>query len=295
LELRCPKCKVKLKVPDEKISAQGTRFKCPKCATVLLVKKPIKKAGVLDKKKVLLAVSDSKAFEAMGSLLEAAGFSIVSSPDGVDAMVAAVRELPYVAVLDAALPKIFILFNSYYDKNKYKRPPSSLYGADDYIEAHEVQLQFLNKVQALIEGVPQQEPSEGPPFGDEEDSFSYEIPPRKPEAQAPSTASQPPAPKEPAVQTTAIGAAGTLSGAGEWETKARRLARTVLSDVFLYNTDKAKNALRNGNFKEIFTTEINEGRKLYESRIPKDVRDIMNYFEDEVVIFLEEKKRQLDL
>lgn len=39
----CPKCKSRLKIADEKVSSQGSRFKCPKCATVLLVKKPIEK------------------------------------------------------------------------------------------------------------------------------------------------------------------------------------------------------------------------------------------------------------
>lgn len=311
MEVTCPKCKVKLRVPDEKISPEGTRFKCPKCATVLLVRKPARKTTGLDKKKVLLAVADAKAFDEMSSLLEASGFSIVSSPDGVDAMVAAVRELPYVAVLDAALPKIYgfevcrrlkgrddtkdmkvILFNSYYDKNKYKRPPASLYGADDYIEGHDVQLKFLNKVQALVSGVPIQEPPEGPSWGDDEEETTFELPPSR-RAEEPS-AIHPTPPEQPVVQTTAIGAATTPAGTDEWETKARRLARTMLSDVFLYNGDKAKDALRNGKFKETFVSEINEGKKIYESRIPKDVRAVGNYFEDEVNNYLENKKKNLD-
>jgi len=37
----CPKCKTKLKVDDAKLSPQGSRFKCPKCSTVLAVKKPV--------------------------------------------------------------------------------------------------------------------------------------------------------------------------------------------------------------------------------------------------------------
>jgi len=39
----CPKCRVKLKIADEKVSPGGTRFKCPKCATILMVKKPVTK------------------------------------------------------------------------------------------------------------------------------------------------------------------------------------------------------------------------------------------------------------
>jgi len=36
----CPKCKTKLKVDETRLSPEGSRFKCPKCATVLVVKKP---------------------------------------------------------------------------------------------------------------------------------------------------------------------------------------------------------------------------------------------------------------
>ncbi len=36
----CPKCKVRLNIPDEKIAPQGTKFKCPKCGVLLLVRKP---------------------------------------------------------------------------------------------------------------------------------------------------------------------------------------------------------------------------------------------------------------
>ncbi|NIT04273.1 thioredoxin, partial [Candidatus Saccharibacteria bacterium] len=41
----CPKCKAKLKIPDEKIKPEGSKFKCPKCQTTLLVKKPVKKVA----------------------------------------------------------------------------------------------------------------------------------------------------------------------------------------------------------------------------------------------------------
>jgi len=36
----CPKCKIKLKADETKLSVEGSRFKCPKCGTVLIVKKP---------------------------------------------------------------------------------------------------------------------------------------------------------------------------------------------------------------------------------------------------------------
>ncbi len=154
----CPKCKVKLKVDDAKLSSAGSRFKCPKCSTVLVVKKPaehIKKA--LDSSKVLLAHSNITVMENARTMLQDQGYKVITSADGIDTMVKALKELPFLAVVEVSLPKIygfeickrlksrpetkdmkFILVPSTFDKSKYRREPVSLYGADDYIEAHDI-------------------------------------------------------------------------------------------------------------------------------------------------------------
>lgn len=36
----CPKCKVKLKVPDESVKPEGSRFKCAQCSTLFIVRPP---------------------------------------------------------------------------------------------------------------------------------------------------------------------------------------------------------------------------------------------------------------
>jgi len=38
--VNCPKCKVKLKVDDEKLKPEGLKVRCPKCQVVLLVRRP---------------------------------------------------------------------------------------------------------------------------------------------------------------------------------------------------------------------------------------------------------------
>ena len=83
----CPKCKAKLKVDDSKLSSAGSRFKCPKCSTILVVKKPaehVKK--VLDSTKVLLAHSDTAVLENARTLLQDQGYKVITSADGIDAM-----------------------------------------------------------------------------------------------------------------------------------------------------------------------------------------------------------------
>jgi predicted Zn finger-like uncharacterized protein len=298
LVVKCPKCQVKLNIPDEKIAPEGSRFKCPKCTTILLVKMPAEKPQEavkpkqLDKNKILIALGAEEMSQKMASLLTGDGFSVVTSGDGVDAMVRAAKELPYTAIVDVSLPKIYgfeickrlkttpdtrdikvILYTSVHDKTKYRRPPSSLYGADEYIEDHEIDSHLLQKVHALLRGT---------------------APAKKTEAATePAAASQTQveAPSTPEVSAQA----GAPTGGDEWIDKAKRLARTVLADVFLYNPQKAEDALRSGNFLDVFTAEINEGRKLYESRIPQDVRNQGDYFQQEVLEFLEGKKKSLNM
>src|SRR3990172_9647158 len=151
---------MKLKVADEKLSPAGSRFKCPKCSTVLLVKKPSPPAQVkktLDSTKVLVAHSKPEVIESARAILQAQGYKVITSTDGVDVMIKALKEFPFLALVEVSLPKIygfelckklkareetkgmkFILVPSIFDKSKYRREPASLYGADDYIEDQDI-------------------------------------------------------------------------------------------------------------------------------------------------------------
>ena len=168
----CPKCKVKLKVDDTKLTLAGSRFKCPKCSTVLLVKKPapaVQAKKTLDSTTVLAAHSDPKLLESIRTILQDQGYKVITSTDGIDAMVKALKELPFLAVVEVSLPKIygfeickrlksraemkdmkFILVPSTFDKSKYRREPVSLYGADDYIEAHDIPAMLIEKINKLV-------------------------------------------------------------------------------------------------------------------------------------------------
>jgi response regulator RpfG family c-di-GMP phosphodiesterase len=76
---------------------------------------------------------------------------------------------PQVALIDVALPGLFafelvdkvrnrpalkevkiLLLSSVYNKMAYKRTPTSLYGADDYIEKHHISDDLVPKINQLI-------------------------------------------------------------------------------------------------------------------------------------------------
>ena len=104
----CPKCKTKLKVNEGKISEGGSRFKCPKCSTVLLVKKP---AAVpqkpVDNVKIIVSHSNPSTVNQLVAILNNYGYQITTASDGIEAMVKAIKEVPFLVILEVGLPKIY--------------------------------------------------------------------------------------------------------------------------------------------------------------------------------------------
>ncbi len=89
--------------------------------------------------------------------------------DGREALSGLLREHPRVLVVDVGLPLLapfelcehiataglrtrVVLVASVYDRTRYKRRPSSLYGADDYVEQHHIHDMLPGKVVRLMSG-----------------------------------------------------------------------------------------------------------------------------------------------
>ena len=286
----CPKCKARLKVVDEKISAEGTRFKCPKCTALLLVKKPPPQAKTLDKEKILIAVEDKDVAERIQKILAGERYKVITALDGIEAMVKSLKELPFLSVLSVSLPKIHgfevckrlksrtetremkvILIASLYDKKRYHRDPDSFYGADGYIEDHQIEEILIKKIEDLKgvarEGVAGAGVSAGTVSGE----GMLHI----------------------ARSATEGHVTERTGGHQEKIEKARRLARTILSDIHLYSRSKVEEAIRRGTFREDFAQELREGTKLYETRIPSEVRALGDFFNETVNNFVENKKREI--
>ena len=169
----CPKCKTRLKVDENKIKVEGSRFKCPRCRTILLVKKPAAPPKkTLDKNKILVAHPNASTTNEITSILTQNGFHTITSVDGIDAMIKATKELPFLTIVDVGLPKIFgfevckrlrqraetkemkfIFIGSIYDKKRYIREPESLHGADDYVDEQHIAESLVEKVVRYLSGI----------------------------------------------------------------------------------------------------------------------------------------------
>ena len=65
--------------------------------------------------------------------------------------------------------------------------------------------------------------------------------------------------------------------------RARRLARAIVSDVNLYNTDKVQEGIENDSLFETLEEELEEGRELYRSRVAPEIYENNNFYDLAVV------------
>jgi predicted Zn finger-like uncharacterized protein len=292
----CPKCKVRLKVDEAKLRPQGSRFKCPRCSSLLLVKTPVARAKKnLDGRKIVVAHSRPEIRDLTASLLRGKGYDVVAAADGIDFMVRALRELPFLSVVEEALPKIygleackrlkarsetkemkFILVSAVDDKAKYGREPVSLYGADDYVKEHDLETYLIGKVDAL-QGV----------LAEGKTAESAEAP--SPAADSSTAQQEDIEGIEPVAKKVAAASAPALSE--EAIERAKRLARTIINDIYLYNAAKVDEAIRRNNFYVVFAAEIKDGQKLYETRIPQEIRNIKDFYRETIDNFLAAREK----
>ena len=65
--------------------------------------------------------------------------------------------------------------------------------------------------------------------------------------------------------------------------EAKRLARTILSDILLYNQAKVKEGIEMDTLFDVLCEELAEGRKYYESMVDAALRQTTNFFNEAVI------------
>jgi predicted Zn finger-like uncharacterized protein len=264
---------------------------------------------------VLVADPNEDAAKQLVSTLESWGVQTILVHDGVEAMLAIQRTLPRVVVLDAALPKMYgfqvcevvkrneslrdtkvVLVGAIHNRDRYRRPPVELYGADIYLEQpdlpdgmHSLLVQFGLPVRDPASSGPVAAAAPAPEVASAEPQLELATPPPPEPAPSPvaAPAAQPvvePAPAPaPDVQVEAPAPAASDDGLGEEREKAERLARIVVSDIILYQGERFEEAIRAGNLLEALDSEIEEGRSFFRQRISEPVRSERDFLVDEML------------
>ena len=65
--------------------------------------------------------------------------------------------------------------------------------------------------------------------------------------------------------------------------QAKRLARTILSDILLYNQAKVKEGIEKDSLFDVLSEELAEGRKYYEGMVDTALRQSTNFFNEAVI------------
>ena len=65
--------------------------------------------------------------------------------------------------------------------------------------------------------------------------------------------------------------------------KARRLARTIVSDIALYNREEIRKGIKDDNVFELLAVELERGNKLYQSRVSPEIQRRKNFYNQAIV------------
>jgi len=275
--VRCPACQRYYRVAAGP-PARGTRLRCSKCGEVFSPAAATPVPSGSGRGRVLVSTDGAEFLSLIGEVLAAAGFSLRQARSGEEAWAAIGSWHPHVVLLDVALPGVpafelcdrvradkklqgigLILIASVFQQTRYKRAPTSLYGADDYIEKHHIRDWLPDKVARLI------------PAG-----AAAAAPAPVPAAAAPA-ASHPAAhhgfidarEQETLIREELYGPKGReRKGLERLQESLRRYARIIISDIALYNQELVERGIREGTFSELLKKEIEEGHRLYLVRVP---------------------------
>lgn len=369
-------CSAKLRIDDAKIAERDVRVRCPRCGNILTVPRKAE-APVLPVQPlagpaashdhsaplVLVAHDSDVVREMVGGVLLDAGFRVEHAADGVEAMAKATSRRPDVMVVDVGIPGIYgfelcerlkgadgtrgikiILLASVYGITRYKRNPTSLYGADDFIEKHHIADGLIEKIRRLLGAHGKESPVLAAVPGLADETPPRGVPQREvPPAAAPGSASPSAGKSEQGHEITFFSPKSLMGdpeeGVREGERssrqngaadanppeaqeispesfsldasifereecnipmveekdpeaveKARRFARIIVSDIALYNQDAVREGVRKGTFYELLRDDIEEGRQLYEARVPASVRAKTDYYRETIENFISRQK-----
>ncbi len=158
-----------------------------------------------------------------------------------------------------------VLVASVYSHTAYKRRPTSLYGADDYIEQHHIPDELVNKLVRLLPGSakhPDAEELRGSSIvrrireaGEERITFHFTC-------------------------------------AEEDVARARRVARLILADALLYNGSAVEEGLKQGDLEQRIAKDLKAVRELFALRVPPEIAKAEAYIDDALREFIGSRSRQ---
>ncbi|MBE0599181.1 MAG: zinc-ribbon domain-containing protein [Desulfuromonadales bacterium] len=264
----CPACSARIRLDHQRLGGKRITLRCSRCREIFRIEIPNSRPA--PQLKVLIAHGDPSLCATVQEILAREDITCCLCHDADSALLRLEAELPQVALIDVGLPGMFIfetieeirrrpslaripiiLLSAVYNKAAYKRTPTSLYGADDYIEKHHLPDDLIPKIYRLTsQAVAAQRPGGkvvvGQPLepgeSGELNALCDEVNPRIKEAEE-------------------------LEGASrDTDERNRRIARMIAADIALYHQDKLEDGIRTGNVFALLEAEITEGERIFGER-----------------------------
>jgi CheY-like chemotaxis protein len=227
--------------------------------------------------RVIVAHDESAIRDSATQIARDMGYEVIGVADGQSARVLlASKPTPVVLVADVALPRVLgyelcddvrrlglatkvIFIASVYSRTAYKRRPTNLYGAYDYVEQHHI----VDQLHDLIERA----------VADATASVHENMHPR-------------PMGEVAQREASAIKRAGeermsfTYTDPAEGDERARRLAELIVADIVLYCGDDVEAWLAAGAGDDLpdgLARDLAEGRRLFDLRVPAEIANRHDY------------------
>jgi DNA-binding response OmpR family regulator len=299
--VRCPQCGRYYRLAGRAGLRPGTKLRCTKCGHVF----PLEPAASLvpppTGPRVLVASDGEEVTALIEEILMAGGFVPRSVKGGDEAWDEIRRWKPRAVVLDVGLPGIpvfevchrvrqdplhhsvaVVLLASVYRGTRYKRAPTSLYGADDYIEKHHLRDSLADKITRLLPEKKTAGAGVYPPPNREEQTRPRETLPSPAEARRD---------EEMLVREEQFGPGVDREGEGLPPRESlRRFARIILSDIALYNQETVERGIRQGSLHQLLAREIAEGRQLFETRLPPGAGGEREFYDQALADFIRKQQ-----
>jgi len=302
--VRCPQCGRYYRLAGKAGLRPGTKLRCTKCGHVFPLEGAAAPLPPPEGPRVLVASDGEEVTALIEEILMTGGFAPRSVKGGNEAWEEIRRWKPQAVVLDVGLPGIpvfevchrvrqdplhravaVVLLASVYQRTRYKRAPTSLYGADDYIEKHHLRDSLADKITRLL---PERKtagkagPGVYPPPNREERTRPPEALPSPAEARRD---------EEMLVREEQFGPSVDREGEElEPRENLMRFARIILSDIALYNQEMVEQGIRRGSLQQLLAKEIAEGRQLFETRLPHGARGEREFYDQALADFIRKQQ-----
>lgn len=302
----CPACTTRFRLDRQRLAGKRITLRCSRCRQVFKIEVSAHNAAS-GSSRILVAHGDEAFCTTVGEILARDGFNFQICHNGLEALRSMEAAPPLVALVDVALPGLFafelvdrvrnlpalkeikiILISSVYNRMAYKRTPSSLYGADDYIEKHHIPDDLVPKINRLITNAKPLTKRQLPSA--EEEVAGKMLEQREAVAESKAYVDGINSLIRSAEEREVL-----VDSSSEAQEKVRRLARIIVSDIALYNQERVEEGIRTGRFNELLAGEIAEGRRLFAERVGSGMPGQDDFLQAAITALIERRRKELQL